>query len=82
GTYQITYNISSAGLGLLGASTSIVKNSTTPVGPNIQLVSANVGATNTVLVNAAAGDTVQLVISGLLTIGALNNATIVIEQLA
>ncbi|MEO6159077.1 MAG: hypothetical protein ABIQ39_15785, partial [Ilumatobacteraceae bacterium] len=73
GTYQITYNISSADVGLLNGNVNVVKNSTIAIGPGSKLASLFVGASNTVLVNATAGDTVQLVISGLLTIGTLNS---------
>jgi hypothetical protein len=80
GVYRVNYTLRTALLSLLGGVRVEVNG--TGVGPTASLVIAGVPLTDEVTFQANAGDTVQLVVSGLsLSLAAGDNATINIDKI-
>ncbi|MCU1503191.1 MAG: hypothetical protein JWM12_2545 [Ilumatobacteraceae bacterium] len=80
GTYQVSYRISG---GTLGAGANVVvQQSGNPVGPPNTLATVGAPATDTLLVTASAGTTIQIGGNGIVQIAAPYTADIVIEQIA
>jgi len=79
GVYRVTYTLRTALLSLLGGVRVQVNG--VGVGPTAGLVVAGVPLTDQVTFQANAGDTIQLVVSGVaLTLAAGDNATINVDK--
>jgi hypothetical protein len=79
GVYRVTYTLRTAVISLLGSVRVQVNGA--GVGPTSSLLIAGVPLTDQVTFQANAGDTVQLVVSGLaLTLAPGDNATINIDK--
>ena len=80
GVYEVTYRVSGA-TAVVGSEFSVIQSGAA-VGPTVQVASVGAPAVDTVLVDAAAGDTISIGAGGVVQLGLLYDADIVITQLA